>query len=170
MRDLEASLVEQRTGQTNPSGCVKTPNDLARYRLVLDKVRPELVIETGTFSGKSALWFSQWCDVITIDTHPQVDEETLSAWAGRVTCIMDSSIDAADYAKWAAMGKRVLVSLDSDHSASHVLAEMHAYGPLVTMGSYMVVEDTIVRWCPHEMQPIGPYEGSPLDAVEHYFD
>lgn len=170
MIDLEASLVEQRTGQS-AEGCVKTVSDLARYRELLDRVRPTLIIETGTFSGKSALWFAQWAPVLTIDTNPQVDAETLGAIVGNpVEFLTGGSLDWHVGARvmQVARGQHVFVSLDSDHSAMHVLAEMRAYGPLVSVGSYMVVEDTIVRWCPWEMQPEGPYAGSPLDAVERH--
>lgn len=180
MTDLEMSLIEQRFGQTNEHGCVKTPSDLARYAALLDEVKPDLIIETGTFSGKSALWFSRWAPVLTIDVdRSHVDALTAHMFdhqstdpARHVVRLTGSSSTAA----WpvevctqrAAQCERVFVSLDSDHSAAHVIAEMAAYGPLVTVGSYMVVEDTIVRWCPHEMKPEGPYEGSPLDAVDYY--
>ena len=39
---------------------------------------------------------------------------------------------------------RVLVLLDSCHSKAHVLAELTAYSPLVTPGSYIVVMDGIM--------------------------
>ena len=43
-----------------------------------------------------------------------------------------------------ARGKRVLVLLDSLHSKEHVAAELEAYAPLVPLGSYVIVQDTLV--------------------------
>jgi cephalosporin hydroxylase len=40
-------------------------------------------------------------------------------------------------------GKRVLVIADSDHEKNHVLAEIHAYSPMVHVGGYFVVEDSL---------------------------
>ncbi len=42
-------------------------------------------------------------------------------------------------------GERVLVVLDSDHSYSHVAAELEAYAPLVTPGSYIIATDGIMQ-------------------------
>jgi cephalosporin hydroxylase len=42
-------------------------------------------------------------------------------------------------------GERVLVVLDSNHTKAHVLGELEAYGPLVTVGSYLVVADGVVE-------------------------
>jgi cephalosporin hydroxylase len=36
---------------------------------------------------------------------------------------------------------RVLVILDSNHSRGHVLAELEAYAPLVSIGSYVIATD-----------------------------
>jgi cephalosporin hydroxylase len=61
-------------------------------------------------------------------------------------------------------GNKVLVSLDSDHVASHVLNELHAYAPMVSQGSYIVVEDTHLDGVP--TQPgFGP---GPFSAVTEF--
>lgn len=179
MIDLRKSLIEQRVSQ-DAEGCVKTANDLARYRHVLDAYRPTMIIETGTFSGKSARWFSQWAPVVTIDNnHRHLDD--LIRDAGRcpaapfhhIDFVMGNSINPTVVAEVTEIVgdpdlQRVFVVLDSDHSAAHVLTELWLYSPFVSCGSYIVVEDTIVRWCPWELKPEGPYEGSPLDAVEAF--
>ena len=70
---------------------------------------------------------------------------------------------AADY-------QRVLVCLDSNHTHAHVLAELQAYAPLTSMGSYCVVFDTIVEDVPAHMsadRPWGPGD-NPKTAVHEY--
>ena len=44
--------------------------------------------------------------------------------------------------------KTVMVFLDSNHTHTHVLAELNAYAPLVSSGSYCVVWDTGVEDLP----------------------
>ena len=52
---------------------------------------------------------------------------------------------------------RILVCLDSNHTHEHVLAELEAYAPLTSIGSYCVVFDTIVEDLPAEMFPDRPW-------------
>jgi cephalosporin hydroxylase len=66
--------------------------------------------------------------------------------------------------------ERVLVCLDSNHTHAHVLAELEAYAPLVSQGSYCVVFDTIVEDMPAELagdRPWGP-GNNPKTAVWEY--
>ena len=147
----------------------KTPLDLWIYQEILTDLQPELVIETGTAAGGSARFLASCMDmigrgrVITVDLvdvpgRPQHD---------RITYLTGSSVDPAileQVRAAAADAESVMVVLDSDHSRDHVLAELHAYSPLVTPGSYLVVEDTNVNG--HPILPsFGP---GPHEAVEAF--
>ena len=64
-----------------------------------------------------------------------------------ITLIEGSSTDAGVVAEVRSQiepGERVLVILDSAHSRDHVLAELEAYAPLVSVGSYVVAADGIM--------------------------
>lgn len=170
MIDLEASIEEQRHAQ-GVCGCVKTASDLERYQHLLALVRPAWIVETGTFSGKSACWFAEVgdCRVISIDTHPQVADDI--AQHPSVIWMLGNSTEPFVVnlvRRLVIEADPVMVVLDSDHSADHVYAEMVAYAPMVSVGSYMVVEDGIVRWLPEQLAVYG--NSSPLDAIERFMD
>lgn len=156
---VRSCLTAAHTRQ-NAEGCVKVWEDLDRYRAVLKLTNPTLVIETGTHTGASASWFAMRVPrVITVDV---ADRWTEEAPANVVPLVGDSvSGSVVDtIRRMARRGVRVMVVLDSDHSAAHVEAEIDAYGPLVTPGFHLVVEDAIARWMPGENE-----HGSPWDAI-----
>ena len=133
---------------------LKCPLDLWIYQELLAEVRPDLIVETGTHAAGSALFLSQMLDlvggkgrVISIDIDPGHNRPQHA----RLTYLTGSSTapDIADQVRNAAgQASCVMVFLDSDHSASHVTAELAIYADLVTPGSYLVVEDTNVNGHP----------------------
>lgn len=186
MRDPAASVAQAEHGQ-HAEYAVKTPEDLDRYRLIIDATEPVAIIETGTFNGRSALWFARQIDgpvaTIDIDGDDRVPEPVRAACAAlHVDFIRSNSTDPELIAALTdqlvplpalraflgdrAMAPPVLVSLDSDHSAEHVYAELCAYSTLVQPGDYIVAEDTIVRYLTGRKHDA--YVGSPLDAVERF--
>ena len=128
---------------------LKSPFDLWLYQDLIGQVQPELLIECGTGDGGSALYFASLCSligrghVLTIDVKPCQYNDPHP----RITRVVGSSVapDTVESARHSAMNHKTLVVLDSDHSYKHVTAELAAYAPLVSIGSYLVVEDTNVE-------------------------
>jgi len=142
----------------------KNPFDLWIYQEILYKLKPDLIIETGTYNGGSTLYFASLLDlygkgrIISIDIEPQ---ENLPQHE-RITYIKDSSVSPAviERLKEEVKGmETVLVILDSDHTEQHVLKELELYRHFPTLGSYMICEDTDINGHPvlTEYGP-GPYE------------
>lgn len=134
------------------------------YQELVHDVGPDLIIETGTWHGGSALYFAHLLDlrgageVVSIDVEHRVPLPSHP----RITFLRASSTDpgvVAQLRERAARARTVMVILDSDHSRDHVAAELDAYADLVTPGSYLVVEDGTVNGHPvlPEFGP-GPYE------------
>lgn len=166
---VDINEVIQATFRQNAEGCVKITEDLARYRAVIAKVRPTLIVECGTHNGGSALWFANTagCPVITFDVYDAVSASRRLEWGDRVTHrIAGSTSPEAKELVHAAVSAddRVLLVLDSDHSAAHVQAELSAYADIAT---YIVVEDGVLRWMSQAEQSY--YIGNPLDAIETWF-
>jgi cephalosporin hydroxylase len=124
--------------------------DLWSLQEAISEIRPSLLIETGTFEGGSSLFYASLFDligdgeVITIDIEKQHD-----LTHPRVTYLVGDSSTAPDVVgqvteRARAVAGPVMVVLDSDHSEPHVLAEMEAYGRLVTPASKMLVQDGII--------------------------
>src|SRR6266850_5998905 len=147
---------------------VKCPLDLWVYQELLVRTRPDLVVETGTWCGGSALYFAMLFDhlghgrIITVDIEVKANRPEHS----RISYLTGSSVDAAVVAqvREAVGSQRAMVVLDSDHHAAHVYDEIIAYSPLVQTGDYLIVEDTNVNG--HPAYPdFGP---GPMEALNQF--
>lgn len=150
----------------------KSPLDLWIYQEIIHETRPDLIIETGTAFGGSALFLASICDQINCGEIVSIDIEARAERSQhpRIRYWNGSSIAAEILEQVAALAgraARVMVILDSDHRCEHVLAELHAYAPFVSPGCYLVVEDTNVNGHPvfAEHGP-GPKEAVDLFLAE----
>lgn len=147
----------------------KCPLDLWIYQELVHRLRPDLIVETGTAYGGSAFYLAGICELIghgsvmSIDIAPQPDLPEHP----RIRYITGSSVDedilgiVADASAGLAT---VMVILDSDHSCEHVARELEAYSSVVTPGSYLVVEDTNVNG-----HPAFPSHGpGPMEATDEF--
>ena len=148
---------------------LKCPLDLWLYQEIVHKVRPDLIVETGTYCGASALYLAHLCELLGGGHVVTVDIENRQGRPShpRITYVTGSSVSpdvVARVTEAAARASSVIVILDSDHSRDHVLAELDAYSPLVTQGSYLIVEDTNLNG-----NPVSPEHGpGPMEAVEEF--
>ena len=153
---------------------LQNPNDAWVIQEIMNEVKPDFVIETGTWNGGGALLWATILEqinpqgrVITIDVEDGTgDAQKVPLWWRRVTFLHGSSTDPGIVRKVQQIvgDGKVLVILDSDHSRENVLKELKTYGPLVSPGSYLVVQDTSVNG--HPILPdFGP---GPMEAVEEF--
>ena len=177
---------------------IQYPQDMVAMQEIIWKVRPDLIVETGIAHGGSLILSASMLalldlveaieagatldprnsrrQVVGVDIDIRAHNRSAveaHPMASRIRMIQGSSIapEIIAQVKEAASGSsRVMVCLDSNHTGDHVLAELEAYAPLVTVGSYCVVFDTIVEDMPLELIGDRPWKpgNSPKTAVRSY--
>ena len=163
---------------------IQLPPDIVALQEVIWETRPELVIETGIARGGSLVLYASILElvgegeVLGIDVDIRAhNREAIEAHplAKRIRMIEGSSLDddvVAQARAAAANVERVMVVLDSNHTHAHVLAELRAYGPLVTVSQFLVVADTFVEQIPaqgHRPREWGPGD-NPATALGAWLD
>lgn len=136
---------------------IQLPEDMFRIQEVIYSVKPDVIIETGVAHGGSLVFYATLCKawekgrVIGIDVEIRPHNRTAieaHPLFPFITLIEGSSVDPATITAVKAQVKpdeKVLVLLDACHSKDHVLAELNAYSPLVSKGSYIVAMDGIME-------------------------
>jgi len=148
---------------------LKCPLDLWIYQEIIYELKPDVIIETGTADGGSALFFASLFDLLGKGRILTIDLQEKKSWPKheRITYLVGSSVSdriVEEVRRSTADADRVMVVLDSDHSMKHVLEELQLYSEFVTRGSYLVVEDTNLNG-----HPVYPHFGpGPMEAVKAF--
>lgn len=160
---------------------IQFPQDMIAMQELMWKIRPDLVVETGIAHGGSLVYYASLCEMmghgevlgidIDIREHNRTEIETHPMFK-RIRMIEGSSIDdtIADEVRKSARDKRILLVLDSNHTHNHVLRELELYTPLINIGSYAVVFDTIIESMPATSFPNRPWGvgNNPKTAIEEF--
>ena len=166
---------------------IQIPQDLQALQEIIWEAKPDLIIETGIAWGGSLVFSASMLAILEIckaieDGHVlgvdiEIRDHNKKAILAhplnsKITMFEGSSTDKkiVDQIKSLAHNKRVLVCLDSNHTHAHVLAELRAYAPLVSIGSYCVVGDTVIEDAPGEMCSKRPWGkgNSPKTAIREF--
>jgi len=167
---------------------IQLPEDMFRVQEVIHDIRPDVIIETGVAHGGSLVFYATLCRVmgrgrvigVDIDIRPRnreaIENHELS---DLITLIEgDSTAPAVVHGVRSLIGPHdtVFVMLDGSHDRDHVLAELNAYAPLVSVGSYIVAADGIMgdlaglRRCDDTRETADWTWNNPRDAVEAFLE
>jgi cephalosporin hydroxylase len=145
----------------------KAPTDLFVYQELVQRVQPDWIIETGTANGGRALFLASICELLGHGQVVSIDTEVAERRAEhpRVTYLEGApqSDEIAARVREMVGDGRALVVLGSQPGTNlRIEAEFNVYAPLVPVGSYVIVEYTILNG--HPVWPgFGP---GPSEAVK----
>jgi cephalosporin hydroxylase len=179
---------------------IQYPTDMVAMQELIWRIQPDLIIETGIAHGgslilsASLLALLDYCHAATaqcsidpahserrvigidvdIRAHNRAAIEA-HPLASRITMLEGSSVAPhiiEEVYSLSQNAKKIMVFLDSLHTHDHVLAELQAYTPLVTMNSYCVVFDTIIEDLPPQSYPDRPWDvgNNPKTAVHAFLN
>lgn len=146
--------------------CIKCPFDYVLYQMIIDTVKPDLVIEIGTNEGGSTLYIADLLAIqgdgvihsidITDHCSPLVKNHPLitlyhDGWEN-YDLLNASSFD------------RILVIEDSSHHYQNTLDSIERFKVLVSLGSYLIVEDGIVN----DLGWSDSFGGGPVKAIDEF--
>jgi len=160
---------------------IQLPEDLIRIQEVIYDCQPDVILETGVAHGGSLVFYASLCTAIgrgrvigvDIEIRPHnraaIESHRLSPL---IKLVEGSSVDknvVASVKKQIGESETVLVLLDSNHSKEHVLAELEAYAPLVTPGSFIVACDGIMKEIVGAPRTFEDWDwNNPIDAVNEF--
>ena len=174
---------------------IQYPQDIVAMQELIWQIRPDVIVETGIAHGGSLILSASmmamldYCDAvesgdsldpqaskrkvigvdIDIRAHNKVAIEN-HPMRNLISMIEGSSLDSRiieQVKHKVGNAEKVLVALDSNHTHEHVLAELDSYAPLVTLGSYCVVFDTVIEQLPADTYDDRPWGigNNPMTAV-----
>ena len=154
----------------------QNPCDPWAIQEIIFETKPDIIIETGTWQGGSSLYFAMILEqvnpsgkVITVDIDNYCDPvaEAFPVFRNNVIFLKGDSVSPAvlkKIKKLVGVNTKVIVTLDSLHTKEHVLKELRLYSRFVSLGSYLIVQDTNIHG--HPVFPGFP-EG-PMEALREF--
>jgi cephalosporin hydroxylase len=162
---------------------IQLPQDIVAIQELIWKIRPGAIVETGIARGGSLVLSASILELIgeegiVVGVDIDIREHNRKAieqhkLAHRIRLVQGSSIDPAIVSQVTELVRGrgpVMVFLDSNHTHEHALAELNLYSPLVGLGSYVVMFDTVIEYMPPDQYPDRPWGrgNNPLTAIRSF--
>lgn len=148
---------------------LKNPLDAWVYQEIIYEVQPDIIVEIGSYEGGSTMYLANLLDiikkgqVISID----IDRKNFHINHPRILTVTGHSTSPTvlEKVKSIVENKKVLIIHDGDHHTQQVLEDLRAYAPLVSEGSYFIVEDGVVDLFEIK-EELANFNDGPLAAIE----
>ncbi|MBI4224879.1 MAG: hypothetical protein HY617_00965 [Candidatus Sungbacteria bacterium] len=149
---------------------IRCPFDYVLYQMLIFDVKPDLIIDIGTNMGGGTLYMADLLNAIghgtihTIDLIAQADPIIKSH--PRIQTFIGGwqNYDLAQANGF----KKILVIEDGSHMYEDSIGALRKFSPLVSIGSYYIVEDSIVSELADKKTVMRNYHGGPLRAIREF--
>jgi cephalosporin hydroxylase len=167
---LNRELMDSATWMGVPAA--KNPLDAWIYQEIVHETQPDAIVELGSAYGGGTLFLAHLLDLLAGDRIVVSVDVSLEAWQvdhPRIVKVTGNSSAPAvvEQVSGLCAGRRTMVIHDASHRAGQVLEDLTAYGPLVSPGCYLVVEDGVTDVVPRRVLRANPGAG-PFRAAEAY--
>ena len=146
--------------------CTKCPFDYVMYQMIISEIKPDLIIEIGSNEGGSALYLADLMRlngagiVHSIDIENRIDDRVKNHPG--IKFFFDGWLNYD--LKLASQFETVLIIEDSSHTYENTVAALSRFAPLVSEGSYLIVEDGIIDALGLSAQ----FGGGPVRAIKEF--
>lgn len=181
MTKLDVNEIQKGIGrmQYRGVGVLKFPIDYVLYQMIIWEVKPDLIIEIGTYGGGNALYMADLLEtfgiengmVHTIDLWPELKPE-MSCGSNLVIDhprikYFNKGYQGYDIAENTKGKQKILIIDDASHKYTDILAALNKFHHLIPKDSYYIIEDgNLYQLYPHPSQNV--WDGGPLRAIDEF--
>ena len=136
---------------------IQFPEDVVAMQEIIFETKPDVIVETGVARGGSLVFYASLLkllekkkvigvDVKILDFNRElIEKHFLSSHIVLIEGDSTNPDTLVRIKREIGENDQILVCLDSNHSESHVSAELNLYAGMVSIGSYIVVFDSTVE-------------------------
>lgn len=145
---------------------IRCPFDYVIYQMIINEVKPDLVIEVGTNIGGGALYIADLLDMNGKGILHTID----------IVDVVDPSVKQHNRIKFFTKGwedynleltqefEKILIIEDASHYYKDTIGILNKFNSLVSVDSYFIIEDGIINELGFEKELLG----GPLKALREF--